>query len=223
MNPKKLRPTPRQLFRSFQVRSARSRDLADALAKGTLITFEDGETLCLEGEPSDSMFVIIKGSVRVLTKDAKNNNKELAILPPPSIIGQMGLVDGSFRSASCLAVGSVGAISISLKIFNELLKERSPANSAFRHLLISTMMGQLSSANQKISSLIKDMEATDTIEAPQKTPEQKEDENDRLMKIAGVLDGWDVTASDIKHSDIKLVEDDDMKRTREAKNQRRRW
>lgn len=224
MNPEKLRPTARQLLRAFQVRSARSRDLATALAKGELVTFADGDILCTESKPSSSMFVIIKGSVKVLKKDPQGKNKELAVLPPPSIIGQMGLVDSSPRSASCISVGQVGAISISLAKFNEILAEKSPASSAFRHLLISTMMGQLSSANEKISSLISDMEKEATEEIPlENIALKKETEADRLMKIAGVLDGWEVTASGIDKMDIKLVEDEDMRRTREAKNQPRRW
>ena len=222
MNAEKLRPTARQLLRAFQVRSARSRDLANALAEGELISFSDGEYLCHEGDGSDSMFIIIKGSVKVLKKDAQGIDKELAVLPPPSIIGQMGLVDGSLRSASCVAVDSVGAISISTGKFNQILNDVSPDASAFRHLLISTMMDQLSSANKKISSLIFDIEDEMTAPIPKKLPTKKESEADRLMKIAGVLDGWDVSASGIHDKDIEFVEDDDMKRTREAR-ERKRW
>ena len=220
MNGEKLRPTARQLLRAFQVRSARSRDLANALAKGELKTFAAGELICLEGDASDEMFVIIRGSVKVLKKDPQGVNKELAILPPPSIIGQMGLVDGSIRSASCQAVDSVGSISITLQKFNDILEGTSPESSAFRHLLISTMMGQLSSANKKISSLISDMEKDLTEEVPQK---KRASDSDRLMKIAGVLDGWEVTASGLD-DDIKFVEDEDMRRTREAREGRKtRW
>jgi len=222
MDAEKLRPTARQLLRAFQVRSARSRDLANALAKGELISFSDGDYLCNEGDGSDSMFVVIKGSVKVLKKDVQGIDKELAVLSPPSIIGQMGLVDGSLRSASCVAVNSVGAISISLKKFNQILSALSPDASAFRHLLISTMMAQLSSANSKISALISDIEDDMTKPIQKKQPLKRESEADRLMKIAGVLDGWDVSASGIHDKSIKLVEDEDMKRTREARG-RKRW
>ena len=222
MNGEKLRPTARQLLRAFQVRSARSRDLANALAKGELISFSPGEMICAEGDISNTMFVIIKGSVRVLKKDAQGENKELAVLPPPSIIGQMGLVDGSVRSASCVAIDSVGAISITLQKFNEILDDISPESSAFRHLLISTMMEQLSSANKKIASLISDMEKDVKTPAEVVKKPRHPSDSDRLMKIAGVLDGWEITASGLEE-EIEFVEDEDMKRTREAKNQPRRW
>ena len=158
MDAESLRPVARTLLRTYQVRSARSRNLALALAKGSLCSWNNDEVICKEGGPSSSMFVILKGAVRVLKKDIKGEEQELAVLPAPSMIGQMGLVDGSPRSATCVAVDEVGALSIDHEVFNELLTERSPAGSAFRHLLLSTMMSQLSSANQKIRDLITDME-----------------------------------------------------------------
>ena len=79
------------------------------------------------------------------------------------------------------------------------------------------MMQQLSSANQKISSLISDIEKMLKNSVKKRDPSDE----DRLMKIAGVLDGWEVTASDLV-TDIKLIEDEDMKRTREARK-RNRW
>ena len=98
--------------------------------------------------------------------------KELAVIPAPSMIGQMGLVDGSARSATCRAASAIKGILISKQTFNSLLQEQSPEGSAFRHLLISTMMGQLSSANEKISGLVDDMVEEQTAEIPIETTQQ---------------------------------------------------
>jgi CRP-like cAMP-binding protein len=239
MDAESLRPVARTLLRTYQVRSARSKNLAIALSKGTACSWGDGEKICEEGGASDSMFVIIKGSVRVVKKDIKGIEKELATLPPPSMIGQMGLVDGSLRSATCLASGEVGALLISEHVFNQLRTEASPAGSAFRHLLLSTMMSQLSSANQKIRDLISDMEneqnqSTKAEEKPTTTDEKepvaepqkpKGSSSERLLKIAGVLDGWNIQEEDIENLDVELYEDEDMKRTREARDiaKKHRW
>ena len=40
------------------------------------------------------------------------------------------------------------------------------------------------------------------------------------MEIAGVLDGWSIDTHGI--DDVDFVEDEDMKRTREARNAKRR-
>lgn len=219
MKPEDLRPVARQLLRTYQVRSTRSRNLALALAKGDITTWNQGDVLCHEGEPSNSMFVTIEGEVQVLKRDAFGVLKELAVIPAPSMIGQMGLVDGSSRSATCVAHSTIKGITISKIIFNSLLQEQSPEGSAFRHLLISTMMGQLSSANDKIGGLVDDMVEEQTADIPRE--DTAEANKEKLMKIAGVLDGWDVKAEEI--DDVKFVEDEDMKRTREARQKTRRW
>jgi len=239
MDADSLRPVARTLLRTYQVRSARSRNLAMALAKGSLCSWNNDEVICKEGDPSSCMFVILKGSVRVLKKDIKGAEQELAVLPAPSMIGQMGLVDGSLRSATCVAVDEVGALSIDHDMFNEILTEASPAGSAFRHLLLSTMMSQLSSANQKIRDLISDMEQEARQVPPSQEIMEKEDpteekvvtagknksSSERLLKIAGVLDGWDIKQDDIEDLDVEFLEDDDMKRTREARDisRKHRW
>ncbi len=219
MKPEDLRPVARQLLRTYQVRSTRSRNLALALAKGDITTWNQGDVLCNEGEPSNSMFVTIEGEVQVLKRDAFGVPKELAVIPAPSMIGQMGLVDGSSRSATCVAHSTIKGITISKIVFNALLQEQSPEGSAFRHLLISTMMGQLSSANVKISGLVDDMVEEQTADIPRENTAEANKE--KLMKIAGVLDGWDVKAEEI--DDVKFVEDEDMRRTREARQKTRRW
>ena len=43
--------------------------------------------------------------------------------------------------------------------------------------------------------------------------------SDRLLQIAGVLDGWTIETEGI--SEVEFYEDEDMKRTREARDRRR--
>ena len=222
MKPEELRPVARTLLRTYQVRSTRSRNLALALGKGQSKTWSQGDLICTEGGPSDSMFVTMEGSVQVLKKDASGKEKELAVIPAPSMIGQMGLVDGSARSATCKAASAIKGILISKQTFNALLQEQSPEGSAFRHLLISTMMGQLTSANEKISGLVDDLVEEQTAEVSRADTEEVK--KDKLMKIAGVLDGWDVKEGDVDDLEtIEFVMDEDMRRTKEARERTRKW
>ena len=217
-----LRIVARKLLRTYQVRSTRSRNLALALGKGQEKVWAEGDLMCGEGQPSDSMFVTMEGSVQVLKRDTTGTEKELAVIPAPSMIGQMGLVDGSARSATCRAASAIKGILISKQTFNSLLQEQSPEGSAFRHLLISTMMGQLSSANEKISGLVDDMVEEQIAEVPIETTQQAN--KDKLMKITGVLDGWEAKEEDFDGLEsVEFVMDEDMKRTKEARNRTRRW
>jgi len=222
MNIETLRPIARSLLRSYEVRSARSTDLAQAIMRGRPSSWSDGDVICTEGEQSEDMFIILKGSVRIMRKDAQGTLRELAVLGPPTMIGQMGLVDGSVRSATCIAKGSVGALTIDTSTFKEILEDATSAGSAFRHLLLASMNMQLSTANGKIRKLIEDIEKEEKQkQEPQKQEAPKASSSDRLMEIAGVLDGWKMDASGV--DDVKFVEDEDMKRTREARNTKKRY
>ena len=87
------------------------------------------------------------------------------------------------------------------------------------------MNKQLFTANGKIHQLIKDIEkeqqAKQQDSAPTKKRKPKQSSSDRLMEIAGVLDGWKMDSSGV--DDVEFVEDDDMKRTREARGRKKRF
>ena len=119
MNLETLRPIARSLLRSYQVKSSRSIDLAKALMRGKACSWEEGKELCAEGEAANNMFIILKGQVRVSRKAPTGKDKVLVVLEAPTMIGHMALVDGSQRSATCTAVGKVGAISFDQEIFDD--------------------------------------------------------------------------------------------------------
>lgn len=222
MNLETLRPIARSLLRSYEVRSARSTDLAQAIIRGRPSSWSDGDVICTEGEQSEDMFIILKGSVRIMRKDAQGTLRELAVLGPPTMIGQMGLVDGSVRSATCIAKGGVGALTINTSTFKNILEDATSAGSAFRHLLLASMNMQLSTANGKIRKLIEDIEREEKQkQKPKEEQTPTASSSDRLMEIAGVLDGWKMDTSGV--DDIKFVEDEDMKRTREARSAKKRY
>ena len=222
-----LKPVARSLLRTYQVRSSRSSDLVTALSYGSKQSYKDGETICKEGEQSHDMFVVLTGEIIILRNDVHGTPRELATLSPPSMIGQMGLVDGSARSATCVAKGNVDSLSISQDTFEKILKEASVAGSAFRHLLLASMTNQLATANDKIRGLIADMEKEQEEEKNKEMAEwrkkiraesqPKESSSERLLKIAGVLDGWNVDSDGVDDMNIDFVEDEDMRRTREAR------
>ena len=238
MNIETLRPIARSLLRTYQVKSSRSIDLATALMRGKACSWNDGEKICSEGNTAVNMFIILKGQVKVSRKSPTGEDKVLVVLEAPTMIGHMGIVDGSPRSATCTAQGKVGAIAFETTIFEQMLSTSSADCSSFRHLLLAAMSMQLSTANQKIRNLIDDIDVDKKLnrerelqswrnnieeepkEEQQKPKAAKGKPKDRLLEIAGVLDGWSVTAEGIDK--VEFYEDDDMKRTREAKERSRK-
>ena len=72
---------------------------------GTIKKFKNGEVIFREGEPSGSAYVIVKGSVE-LTKNSKHGAVLLAKLKSGELFGEMGVIDGSPRSATSRSIGA---------------------------------------------------------------------------------------------------------------------
>ncbi|MFT4976792.1 MAG: CRP-like cAMP-binding protein [Myxococcota bacterium] len=220
MKSEQLVPVARTLLRAHSARGARPEDLAKALATGRPRRLEGGVQLCQEGDPSDALFVLLQGEVRVSRRDSEGTPRELAILTAPALIGHMGLVDGSPRSATCETRGEVGLLALSAVAFRETLSRADDAGAAMRHLILASLIQQLSTANDKVRGLLDQL--ADEPEPEPSAPlrrKRRQVEEDDILKLAGVLDGWTVDPRSLDE-DVEFVEDDDMRRTREARTKR---
>ena len=66
--------------------------------------FGEGEEIIREGDPGDSLFIIHRGSVQVLSGDGR---RDVAHLGPGDVFGEMSLMTGDARNATCLATTDV--------------------------------------------------------------------------------------------------------------------
>jgi tetratricopeptide (TPR) repeat protein len=73
--------------------------------RGAIKKYQDGDIVFKEGDVGGSAFVIVKGSVE-LTKNSKHGAVLLARLKVGELFGEMGIIDGSPRSATARTVGS---------------------------------------------------------------------------------------------------------------------
>jgi CRP/FNR family transcriptional regulator, cyclic AMP receptor protein len=64
--------------------------------------WEVGETICSEGEPGRTMYIIREGEVVVQRKSAQGNQVSIVTLGPGECFGEMTLVELQPRSASCV-------------------------------------------------------------------------------------------------------------------------
>ena len=112
-------------------------DLNDAEARliasqMRLIYFAPGASLVREGDKlhTSYMLLVITGEVAVDTADAgRPDAVAISVLGPGNLIGEMGLLDGGARSASCTAATAVQAASLSRNGLNRLIEQR-PAVAA---------------------------------------------------------------------------------------------
>jgi len=102
-------------------------------------TFGTGETIVRQGDTGDTFYLIHSGSVDILFRDFKGNEKHLATLKQGEFFGEMSLLAGEPRNAtvianedtSCIIVTSKGFQNVFIKnpnlaeILSELLARRS--------------------------------------------------------------------------------------------------
>jgi CRP/FNR family transcriptional regulator, cyclic AMP receptor protein len=65
---------------------------------------EKGQVVCWQGEPGESMFVLLKGAVKVVVRSKDGELVELVRHHPPASFGELAVLDGGPRSATVEAV-----------------------------------------------------------------------------------------------------------------------
>jgi|GEM_PF-503317 len=72
----------------------------------SLQTYGDNDSIVSEGEAGDALYVVCRGTVRVLKRTIDRSQEILSTLGPGECFGELALIDRQPRSASVLSVGS---------------------------------------------------------------------------------------------------------------------
>ncbi len=102
-------------------------EAAHVVARMVTIGFRPGATVLREGDGrrSDYMLLLLEGEVQVDTRAGLERDAlAIAVDGPGSIIGEMSLLDGAPRSATCTAMGAVLAAGLSRKGLEALIAEQ---------------------------------------------------------------------------------------------------
>jgi CRP-like cAMP-binding protein len=67
---------------------------------------EPGAEIIREGEAGDFMLMLIDGKVEVLKRDRRNEQQLIAEVQSGKTLGEMSMIDGEPRFATCVATGS---------------------------------------------------------------------------------------------------------------------
>lgn len=93
----------------------------DALASSARrVEFDGGSVLLRERDPSDSMFIVMEGTVAVSISDP-GTDRSVATLGTGDIIGEMSLLTGAPRAATVIAQSRVVALEIDRSVIEPLL------------------------------------------------------------------------------------------------------
>lgn len=114
-------------------------------------TFEAGQLLFKEGDPSKSMFLVKAGTVAI-RKRKGSASIELAKIYSNEVLGELSFFDRRPRSASAIALTKVQALEIEFDSLDKIY-ERVPA---YMKTIIASLAERLRKANDVIRRLQKD-------------------------------------------------------------------
>ncbi|MCK2242842.1 MULTISPECIES: Crp/Fnr family transcriptional regulator [unclassified Crossiella] len=90
---------------------------------GTRRRFSPGAVIWSQGEPSQHVFVVLEGRIRVSTGSVAGREAVLAICGPGEIVGELSAVDGRTRSANVAAVDQVEVLVVPAARLDRLCEE----------------------------------------------------------------------------------------------------
>ena len=106
-------------------------------------------TVMASGDPTDSLYIVLSGRLKVMMSDAEGKEVILSILGPGEFFGEMGLIDDSPRSATVMAVEPCELITLAKKDFKKFLAEHFDLTMTVMRGLVR----RLREADRKIGSL----------------------------------------------------------------------
>jgi CRP/FNR family cyclic AMP-dependent transcriptional regulator len=108
-----------------------------------------GTTVLHEGGPSDCLYIVMSGRLKVMMGEADGKETILSILGAGEFFGEMGLIDDNPRSASVVAIEACELLMLTRRDFRKCLVENAELAMAVMRVLVR----RLREADRKIGSL----------------------------------------------------------------------
>ncbi len=116
--------------------------------RATSRKFARGDAIMHQGEPGDSLYIILSGVARVSLVAANGREITLDFVEAGAVVGEMAVLDGADRSASVVAIEPVEA----LRLDRRDIREIAAARPEFAWQLLGQMARRLRQANATIES-----------------------------------------------------------------------
>ncbi len=125
MSEKPTEPDPLRLDRLEIFRGVAPPVMEQVIRQARRRTLQKGELLFNLGDPSDALYVIASGRIRIWTVSAAGAEVTLNVQVAGAIFGEIGMLDGSVRTAGASAMSPTDLVSISRNTFFGALDQDS--------------------------------------------------------------------------------------------------
>lgn len=155
-------------------------DEADVLGSAMVrVRARAGQVLIHEGEVSDWMMLLLAGTVDVakhrvgadVDRDDAEDLSRLAVIREGAVVGEMSMLDGEPRYASCIAIEDVEAAVLTRAAVARLIVD-NPAVAAKLLVKITQLLAQrLRNTGNRVVKLVHELEtANATLHSPEESP-----------------------------------------------------
>jgi len=127
---------------------------------GSLIQFDAGKILFHKGEPSDSMYAIVSGTLDVLDPDSDDasaqelgSHKLINQIKTGDVLGEMGFLRSAPRSATVIATQPVELLKINWKMIKRLQWLYPPTAQRFLFNLMTLICDRLENLTERFSEI----------------------------------------------------------------------
>lgn len=200
MDSRKLVRICERLIDDLGVAGASAKGLAVAIGQGKLGKVPEGTVICLQGDPSDTMYVVVRGTVEVEIEDTSGVPRTLTTLTAPAVIGAMGVMDRSPRSATCVATSPRPALVVELDLdtLDGLMKRSDRVGSSLRRVMGASMAAHLGAAYADAARLAR-------VERQARQPRVEPDASG-MAEIDGLIGRWNLDTSDLDSVEVVAQE-----------------
>jgi CRP-like cAMP-binding protein len=125
----------------------------EILLIGHVKNYEAGKVIFAEGDPGDTLLLIIEGSVRI-SKMQNGAEEALAVLETKSFFGEMTLFDQQPRSAHAIAHENASVFVIEAVALKDLFEKNQNIAYKFLWAFCLTLTSRLRTTNEKFQVIM---------------------------------------------------------------------
>ena len=115
---------------------------------------KDGVELIREGDGGDFMLMVVEGKIEVLKRDRWNTPQLLAVVEAGRTLGEMSMIDGEARFATCVAVELVLIAVLDRESLARIIVEQPLLGAKILMELVLMLSQRLRATSQRLLGLL---------------------------------------------------------------------
>ena len=115
--------------------------------------YQAGDTIIQQGSPSNGVYLLLDGSVKVSRKTPADAIVVLDKIEAGTVFGTLAAIDRKTRGASCIAMEEVVVGRIAMLDFQDLMYGSSALALGFQIVILRSIFHELRKTNEQLSEL----------------------------------------------------------------------